>query len=48
MRFGKTKVVKEKFSSAKKLIDVKNVNIDNILISKLIETKLILSIWLGI
>ena len=36
VRFGKTKVVKGKFYAAK---NIWNINIDNIVISKLIETK---------
>ena len=50
LRFGKTKVAKEEFYGAKKVakeefygakkpIKIWNVNIDNIVISKLIETK---------
>ena len=39
LRFGKTKVAKEEFYGAKKPIKIWNVNIDNIVISKLIETK---------
>ena len=36
VRFGKTKVEKGKFYAAK---NIWNINIDNIVISKLIETK---------
>ena len=39
MRFAETKIAKEKFNSAKKTINIWSVNIDNIVISKLIETK---------
>ena len=39
MRFGKTKVAKEKFCATKKPINIWEVNIDNIVISKLIERK---------
>ena len=39
LRFGKTKLVKEKFYGAKKLIKICDVDVDNIVISKLIETK---------
>ena len=39
MRFGETKIAKEKFNIAKKPINIWDVNNDNIVISKLIETK---------
>ena len=39
LRFGETKVTKEKFYAAKKPIKIWNVNIDNIVISKLVKTK---------
>ena len=39
MRFGETKIAKEKFNTAKKPINIWDVNNDNIVISKLIETK---------
>ena len=39
LRFGKTKLVKEKFCGAKKLIKICDVDVDNIIISKLIEMK---------
>ena len=39
LRFGETKVTKQKFYAAKKLIKIWDVNVDNIVISKLIETK---------
>ena len=39
LRFGKTKVAKEEFYGAKKPIKIWDVNVDNIVISKLIETK---------
>ena len=39
LRFGKTKVTKEKFYSAKKPIKIGNVNVDNMIISELVETK---------
>ena len=39
MRFGETKVAKENFYSAKKPIKIWDVNVDNIVISKLIKTK---------
>ena len=40
MRFGETKVTEEKFYAVKKPIKVLDVNVDNILISKLIKTKI--------
>ena len=39
MRFLKTKKVKEKFHTAKKPIKIWDVNVDDIVISKLIKTK---------
>ena len=39
LRFGETKVTKQKFYAAKKLIKIWDVNVDDIVISKLIETK---------
>ena len=39
LRFDETKVAKEKFNAAKKPINIWDVNIDDILISKSIETK---------
>ena len=39
-RLRETKVAKEKFYVVKKSIKIWNVNIDNIIISKLIETKI--------
>ena len=48
MKFGDTKVTKEKFYAAKKPIKIWDINVDNIVISKLIELKLILSSWLDI
>ena len=39
LRFGETKVTKEKFYAAKKPIKIWNVNVDNIVISKLVKTK---------
>ena len=38
-RFGETKIAKEKFYAAKKPIKIWDVNVDNIVISKLIGTK---------
>ena len=39
MRFGEKEIVKEKFSAAKKPINIWDVNVDNIVISKLVKTK---------
>ena len=39
LRLGKAKETKEKFYAAQKTINIWDVNIDNIVISKLIETK---------
>ena len=44
LRLGETKVTKENFYAAKRLIKIWGVNVDNIVISKLVKTKLILSI----
>ena len=38
-RFGETKVAKEKFYAVKKTINIWDVNVDNIVISKLVERK---------
>ena len=38
LRFGKTKVATEEIYGAKKTIKIRDVNIDNIVISKLVET----------
>ena len=38
-RFGERKVANEKFYAAKETTNIWNVNIDNIVISKLVETK---------
>ena len=46
--FGDTKLAKEKFFAAKKPIKIWDVNVDDKLIPKLIEEKLILSISLDI
>ena len=37
--FGEEKLTKEKFNAAKKSIKILDVNVDNIVVSKLIETK---------
>ena len=39
LRFGKTKVTKEKFYDAKRPIKIGDFIVDNIVISKLVETK---------
>ena len=39
LRFGQTKVTKEKFYAVKKTMKISDVNVDNIVISKLVETK---------
>ena len=39
LTFGETKEAKEKFYEAKKTINIWDVNVDNIVISKLVETK---------
>ena len=39
LRFGETKVTKEKFYVAKKLTKIWDVNVDNVLISKLVKAK---------
>ena len=38
-RFGEKEIEKESFYAPKKAIKIWNVNVDNIIISKLIETK---------
>ena len=39
LRFGETKVTKEKFYAAKKLTKIWDVNVDNVLISNLVKAK---------
>ena len=39
LKFGKTKVSKEKFYSAKKHIKIWDVDVNNLVISNLVETK---------
>ena len=39
LRFGETKVTKEKFYAAEKPIKIWDVNVDRIVTSKLIKTK---------
>ena len=48
LKFGKTKIAKEEFYGAKKPIKILDVGVDNIVISKLIEMKITLSISLDI
>ena len=39
VRFGEKEIAKEKFYAAKRPVKVWNVNVDNIFVSKLTETK---------
>ena len=39
VKFGKKEIAKQKFYAAKKPIKIWNVNVDNIVISKLVKTK---------
>ena len=39
LRFGEREIAKEEFYAAKKPIKIWDVNVDNIVISKLVETK---------
>ena len=39
LRFGKTKIAKERFYAAKKLVSIWDINVDNIFISKLVKTR---------
>ena len=39
LRFGQTKIAKEKFYATKKPIEIWDVNVDNTVISKLVKTK---------
>ena len=48
MRFGMTQIAKEKFYAAEKPANIWDVNVDDIVISKLAKAKLIPSIWLDI
>ena len=48
LRFEEKDVVKEKFYAAKQTIKIWNVNIDNIVVSKLVETKTNSSLLIGI
>ena len=44
VRFGEKEIAKEKFYAVKKPIKTWDVNVENIVISKLLKLKLILSI----
>ena len=44
LRYAKTKVAKEKIYGAKKTINIRHVKDDKVVVSKLVEKKLILSI----
>ena len=44
VKFAKTEIAKEHFYAAKKSINIWDVNVDNIVISKLVKQKLISSI----
>ena len=48
LRFGEIKIVKKKKLCCKKPINIRYVNDDNIVISKLVKTKVIVSISLDI
>ena len=48
LRFGETKIAKEKFYAAKKPLNIWDVNVENIVISKLVRTKTNLCILLDI
>ena len=39
LTFGETKIAKKKFDAAKKPIEIWDVNVDNLVISKLVKTK---------
>ena len=39
VKFGKTKIAKENIYAAKKLIKIWDINVDNIVKSKLVKTK---------
>ena len=39
LRFGQTKIAKEKFYATKKPIEIWDVNVDNTVISKLVKAK---------
>ena len=48
LRFSKTKLPKEEFYDEKRQLKIWRVNVNNMVISKLVETKTILSISLDI
>ena len=48
LRFRAIKIAKQKFYSAKKTINISDVSVDNIVISKLIEAKTNLKYLIGI
>ena len=48
VRFREKGIAKEKFYAAKKPIKIWNVNIDNIVVSKLVETKINSKYLIGI
>ena len=48
LKFREKKITEEKFYVAKKATNILDVNIDNIVISKLIKKKLVLSIWMDV
>ena len=45
LRFGEKEIVKERFYASKKPIKVWNVNVDDIVISKLVKTKTNSKYW---
>ena len=47
LRFGETKIAKEKVYATKEKKSIWNINIDNIVISKLVETKTNSKYWIG-
>ena len=48
LRFGEAKIAKEKFHAAKNPLNIWDVNVENIVISKLVRTKTNLIILLDI
>ena len=47
MKFGKTEIAEEKFYASKKPIKIWDVNVDNIVTSKLVKTKTNLKYLIG-
>ena len=47
LRFGKTKVAKEEIYVAKKLVKTWDANVENIVLSKSVETKNNSEYWIG-